>query len=1153
MSGRKRPAVLDPHEDDDSNVSSSAPDSSSPPDSDGRKRRRISGNSDTTPEYEHDAANRTQRNDDEASEEDSDHDTEGDEAAELQATQVMREKRARERSTTSAARECGILDNVELFDFMNHRHFLFELGPLINFVCGKNGSGKSAVLTAITICLGGKTTFTNRAKSMKELIRTGAEKARIICKIKNKGPEAYMVEDYGDVISVERYFSRGSSSGYIIKNASGRTISTKKGDLDHILDYYNLQMNNPLNVLSQDNAKQFLGDSKPADKYKFFIKGVQLEQLDEDYHLLEDRLKEIDRKLEFQKENVASLEVIKDDKIQKRELARQSDGVRNKLRELRRQIAWAQVREQENIIAGYDEQIIEMDQKVAEIQAEFDDCDAKHNQLVADHEATKTTMDSAKAELDSGLDEKRELTASYDEAKAEFVAAQGERTTIEKDLKEYNKTMLARQKDIEEEQRRLEEANGGGAARRLEELENAKIACDQARQAHDRHKSSKQELQQTARDKEAFAQQQKNEPASKQRVVDEIEKRIKELQSRDQQRGLFRKNSHVLDDLISRDRRWRDQPIGPIGKHVRLLRPEWSSILERFFGQTLAGYIVFSKHDLNIMSELKRRADCDAEQFIISKDFSPRLNEPDHRFDTILRVLEFDNDHVRNHLILQHFIEQQILVPDIEEATRLMYSNGGRLEFVKACLTFHPSDRQKGQMLKYTVDGHASQDPILAWGGRPRMKGDIEVIISQQQTALEKAQDELAVAKTAWQDARAEAVKANQALKRHTQQDLPLRSDVQAAEDKIEKLKDAIDADQVESGKLEALKDGLREAEEKKALAGEQYKDAVNEHDAKKREMRTRQDRMSDYNTVLEQLTQKHNDAKTHHQRSARDRERTWLARNAAEGRLGDARADRTTLDTTKADAEQYADNLKVQAEHHVGGRIELPEESAERLRQKYDKMREDHNRRQRQMGFTYEEAIEAAAEATKTHKSAHQDLRNNEATRQMLQSSLDDRRDRWKKFRQHITARARVNFVHLLSERGFRGGLNINNQQRKLWVSVEPDLTRKSGSGREANTLSGGEKSYSQICLLLSMWEAMGSPLRCLDEFDVFMDAVNRNTTVKMIVQAARDSVGKQYILISPGSKEDIPVAADVHVQELKPAERGQATLTNHVERTSA
>lgn len=66
--------------------------------------------------------------------------------------------------------------------------------------------------------------------------------------------------------------------------------------------------------------------------------------------------------------------------------------------------------------------------------------------------------------------------------------------------------------------------------------------------------------------------------------------------------------------------------------------------------------------------------------------------------------------------------------------------------------------------------------------------------------------------------------------------------------------------------------------------------------------------------------------------------------------------------------------------------------------------------------------------------------------------------------------------------------------------IQVEPDATRAS-DGRGAKTLSGGEKSFAQICLLLALWEAMGSPIRCLDEFDVFMDSVNRKISIGLIV----------------------------------------------------
>lgn len=79
--------------------------------------------------------------------------------------------------------------------------------------------------------------------------------------------------------------------------------------------------------------------------------------------------------------------------------------------------------------------------------------------------------------------------------------------------------------------------------------------------------------------------------------------------------------------------------------------------------------------------------------------------------------------------------------------------------------------------------------------------------------------------------------------------------------------------------------------------------------------------------------------------------------------------------------------------------------------------------------------------------------------------------------------ARAKVTFTYLLSERAFRGHILVDHKDGKLDISVEPDMARNSDKGRQTKTLSGGEKSFSTICLLLSIWEAMGSPIRCLDE----------------------------------------------------------------------
>ena len=69
----------------------------------------------------------------------------------------------------------GIIESITCQNFMCHAHLDIRLGPLINFVVGRNGSGKSAILTALAICLGGKASSTNRGQSLKSFIMTGQE------------------------------------------------------------------------------------------------------------------------------------------------------------------------------------------------------------------------------------------------------------------------------------------------------------------------------------------------------------------------------------------------------------------------------------------------------------------------------------------------------------------------------------------------------------------------------------------------------------------------------------------------------------------------------------------------------------------------------------------------------------------------------------------------------------------------------------------------------------------------------------------------------------------------------------------------------------------------------------------------------------------
>ncbi|RDD37145.1 Structural maintenance of chromosomes protein 6, partial [Trichoplax sp. H2] len=169
----------------------------------------------------------------------------------------------------------------------------------------------------------------------------------------------------------------------------------------------------------------------------------------------------------------------------------------------------------------------------------------------------------------------------------------------------------------------------------------------------------------------------------------------------------------------------------------------------------------------------------------------------------------------------------------------------------------------------------------------------------------------------------------------------------------------------------------------------------------------------------------------------------------------------------------------------------------------------------------------------------------------QQLNNQLKKRHKLFTGMQKILTQRIIDTFGKTLAKRGYLGTMLIDHNKKKISLDVKISANAKtSGTG----SLSGGERSFSTVAFIVALWEATDSPLQCLDEFDVFMDMVNRDLCMDTLLQLATKRKRRQFIFLSPQNMSKLKFKENIRIHRLQdPArENNQPPITDSLVRQS-
>jgi len=1051
--------------------------------------------------------------------------------------------------------EAGIIHKVYVENFMCHRKLTISLSRNVNFVHGQNGSGKSAILAAIQICLGAGAKRTHRARNLRDLVRKegNANVAKVRVTLLNRGPDAYKPDVYGETITVERSISlnSGSYNGYKLLDHQMVARSKAKKDLDQLLDQLNIQVENPVAVLDQEEAKKFLC-GKPEDKYAFFAKATELERLDRQYASIFDTIGEmsesrakVENSLMPKKETV---EILKKEWEQFEVLEKMEDKVST----FRVKYGWSlywECKEQEdeetNTFAQYDEMLNNAREKLskAENSASTDSNEEaqlheKLSEFTTEADEATRSLHSQEAKLKAARQPLKQNSRILQTIVKEKNVAKRRLQAAQRELKKVRDEIMRKEGSAESEEAKR-------TTRRMKAEENMNELKKGIDEREHQIRDSLLNYDRLKPEEEAL----NNRHHDAQRQLHAVRNKVNGLKaSEGNSMALFGNkcaSMYQKVELAKRQRKFCGEVIGPIGHHLKIVagKENLAGLAQFALGMSLDKFIVTNDQDRSYFMRLRNEAGCNPRECLVMQtNIGPRYQtrSPPDGVDTIESVINIPSDLVYNCLVDFGKIETRALMNSIEESQEalLIQENGGRCSIrggnIKEVYFLPQGDNwtvNNGAFAQY-----ANKRPLKQSIGIDRTQaireGENEAqLLSEEVEGLQvlarQMKDKRHRYKVEWNNLKGE--------------DRSARREIERLDDVLEKIREesteaeniTIDTTEYEDDVNEAERacDDLKGKEEETKKVLEELNAPILDLEAKVDETRARSEKVTnDLNEASEKLSeymrgQQQRDRALEKKRKnlkkieeARDaqikkvEQRTEMSEEAMQKARLVTYQIQQTLKKKEENASGFPSNDdEDKSAEELNEELELIEpidinKNPDYYKNKIQRGEKEIERERKRRQITEvdpEVALDKYQRAKKDLETKMKQLVSVEENVTRLVEDLRERKERWKTFRSHISEMSNQSFDGILNKKGSSGFIEFDHKYKQLNLVVQKDNRDEMTQTNDVKALSGGERSFTTLSLLLALGESLETPFRVMDEFDVFLDPVARKIALETMVRS--------------------------------------------------